>query len=154
MKFKLESISNEMAKLTKEERADIYIANREERMENSKQQIKEKHGEGELVTVNEYAEMVGAFCDLGEGASKGNIYRLVHMGDVVSVRMCRRCGGLDVNVRQLGYCRTWESAEAVCMDCGWVLGYENIMIYIKETKIVKDYKAWMASLGDIKRVAV
>ena len=156
MSFRGVPLTVEMEKLTKEERSEIYIADRDNRIIESKKKIKQMYSDGELITVDDYAGIVGAYCTYGlnKDQVKGNIYRLVHMGHVPSVRMCQRCGSLDVNVRQIGYWETWDSARAVCMDCGWELGYTFIHVYIKEQRLIEDYRVWLAAKSSPKGIAV
>jgi len=142
MILKTEPLSDEMARLSKEDRAEIYIKNRDERIKRSKARIKEMLESGEIATVDEVVNTQGRHYDKGDGFSKGNIYKLAHLGEIESVRMCQRCGSLDVNVRQVGYWEIWDSGKAICLDCGWEVENANIYIYVAESKLMNDYHVW------------
>ena len=142
-----EPLSDEMAQLTKEQRADIYIQDRQSRIKESKARLREMIEAGEIATVEDVVTKYGSHYNKGDGFSVGNIYRLIHLGDIESVRMCQRCGSIDVNVRQLGYCRTWDSAKAICMDCGWEVENTNVYMCISESQLVKDYHVYRKALA-------
>ena len=152
-----DALTDEEAHLTKEERADRMIANRDNTLRRNSKKLKRMIDRGEIIPVAEIARVLGVHQELcsigkakddyrfGEGYSKGNLYRLVHMGDVESVRMCSRCGSLDINVRQVGYFKEWDSAEAICMDCGWDAG--GAPVYISDVRMINDYHVFLGAMG-------
>lgn len=153
-----EALTDEQAQLSKEKRADILIADRDNTLRRNSKKLKDMVDRGEIIPVAEITRLFGVRQELysngnaredyrfGEGYSKGNLYRLVHMGDVESVRMCQRCGSLDVNVRQVGYFKEWESAEAICMDCGW--DATGSPIHISDARMVDDYHVFLSTMHD------
>lgn len=148
MDYKGEPLSDEMARLSKEERAEIYIQNRDERIKKSKALLMEMEEAGEIASAEDVSTKYGCHYDKGDGFSKGNIYRLIYLGDIESIRMCPRCGSLDVNARQIGYFRTWDSGQAICMDCGWEVENVNVYVYIRELQLVKDYHVYCDALAN------